>query len=57
MKEYQDTETGQIYAFEDDFDPFTEDNRNLPKTLSVIVKPKPDDSHVWYQCDWIVVVN
>lgn len=53
MKEYQDTETGQIYAFEDDFDPFTEDNRNLPKTLSVIVKPKPDDSHVWYQCAWI----
>lgn len=53
MKEYQDTETGQIYAFGDDFDPFTEDNRNLPKTLSVIVKPKPDDSHVWYQCAWI----
>lgn len=53
MKEYQDTETGQIYEFEDDFDPFTEDNRNLPKTLSVIVKSKPDDTHVWYQCDWI----
>lgn len=53
MKEYQDTETGQIYEFEDDFDPFTEDNRNLPKTLSVIVKSKPDDTHVWYQCTWV----
>lgn len=53
MKEYQDTETGQIYEFEDDFDPFTGNNQNLPKTLSVIVKSKPDDTHVWYQCDWI----
>lgn len=53
MKKYQDTETGQIYEFEDDFDPFTENNRNLPKTLSVIVKLKPDDTHVWYQCAWI----
>ncbi len=31
MKEYQDTETGPIYVFEDDFDPFTEDNRKVPQ--------------------------
>lgn len=53
MKEYQDTETGMIHAFEDDYDPFTANNRNIPKTLTAAVKPKPDDSHVWYQGSWI----
>lgn len=53
MKEYQDTETGMIHAFEDDYDHFTANNRNIPKTLTAAVKPKPDDSHVWYQSTWI----
>jgi len=53
MKEYQDTETGMIYAFEDDYDPSTANTRNIPKTLTAAVKPKPDDSHVWYQSTWI----
>lgn len=53
MKEYQDTETGMIHAFEDDYDPFTANNRNIPKTLTAAIKPKPDDSHVWYQSGWI----
>ena len=53
MKHYQDTETGQIYAFEDDIDPRTLNNRNIPTTLSEIIKPKPDDSYVWYQGGWI----
>jgi hypothetical protein len=53
MKEYQDTETGMIHAFEDDYDPFTANNRNIPKTLMAAIKPKPDDSHVWYQSAWI----
>ena len=53
MREYQDTETGMIHAFEDDFDPFSANNRNIPKTLTAAVKPKPDDSHVWYQNTWI----
>lgn len=53
MKEYQDTETGTIHAFEDDYDPFTANSRNIPKTLTAAIKPKPDDSHVWYQGGWI----
>lgn len=53
MKEYQDTETGMIYSFQDDYDLFTAGNRNLPKTLTAVVKQKPDDSHVWYQNTWI----
>lgn len=53
MKHYQDMETGQIHAFEDDYDPFTANNRNIPRTLTSVIKPKPDDSHVWYQGRWI----
>lgn len=53
MKHYQDTETGSIHAFEDGIDPRTLNNRNIPATLSEIIKPKPDDSYVWYQGDWI----
>jgi hypothetical protein len=34
MKNYQDEVTGQIYAFEDDNDPFLSDSRNIPKTLT-----------------------
>lgn len=53
MKHYQDTETGMIYAFEEDYDPFTANNRNIPTTLTETIKPKPTDSHVWHQGDWI----
>lgn len=53
MKEYQDTETGKIHAFEDDYDPFTANNRNIPTTLTAAIKSKSSDSHVWYQGDWI----
>lgn len=53
MKHFQDKETGKIHAFEDDYDPFTANNRNIPSTLTEVIKPKPDDSHVWYQGDWI----
>ncbi|MGY2259280.1 hypothetical protein [Pseudomonas sp. SDO55104_S430] len=53
MKHYQDTETGCIYGFEDDIDPFTLNNPNLPVTLSKIIKPKPDETYVWYQGDWM----
>lgn len=53
MKHYQDTETGLIHAFEDGIDPRTLNNRNIPATLSEDIKPKPDDSYVWYLDDWI----
>lgn len=53
MKHYQDTETGAIWAFEDDVDPRALNNRNIPPVLSEIIKPQPDDSHVWYQDGWI----
>lgn len=53
MKHYQDTETGGIYAFEDDIDPRTLNNRNIPTTLSEVIKLKPDESYVWYHGDWI----
>lgn len=53
MKHYQDTQTGQIYAFEDNFNPFISDNRNIPKTLTDIIKTKPTDTSVWYEGNWI----
>ncbi len=54
MKHYQDTETGLIHAFEDGIDPRTLNNRNIPTTLSEDIKPKPDDTYVWYQNDWML---
>lgn len=53
MKNYQDKVTGQIYTFEDDFDPFLSENRNIPKTLSKNIKPKQSDTSVWYEEGWI----
>jgi hypothetical protein len=53
MKYYQDTETGMIYAFEDDIDPRTLNNRNIPATLSENIKQKPDNSCIWHQGNWI----
>ena len=53
MKEYQDTETGQIYAFEKDYDLFLADNRNIPKTLTEVVQRKSTDTSVWYNGGWI----
>lgn len=53
MKNYQDMVTGQIYAFEDDYDPFLFDNRNIPKTLTRNIKTKPTETSVWYDGSWI----
>lgn len=53
MKNYQDKETGQIYAFEDDYDPFLSDNRNTPKTLTKNIKTRPTETSVWYDGGWI----
>ncbi|MFW1753662.1 hypothetical protein [Acinetobacter wanghuae] len=53
MKEYQDTETGQIYSFEDEYNPFISESHNIPKTLTKIIQQKPTDSSVWYKGQWI----
>lgn len=53
MKNYQDTETGDIHAFDDGIDPFKLNNRHIPKTLSETVIPKPSGSHVWFKGKWI----
>jgi len=53
MKTYQDTETGQLHAFDDGVDPFKLNNRNIPTTLSETVIPKPSESHVWYKGGWV----
>lgn len=53
MKHYQDTITGKIYAFDTDIDPQALNNRNIPRTLSDKVIPKPNDSSVWYEGNWI----
>lgn len=53
MKHYQDTETGQIYAFSHWIDPHTLSSRNIPSTLSEDIKTKPDESYVWHQGCWI----
>ncbi|PTR05987.1 hypothetical protein C8R32_11459 [Nitrosospira sp. Nsp5] len=53
MKTYQDTETGQLYAFDDGIDPFKLDNRNIPTTLSETVIPRPSELHVWVNRSWV----
>jgi hypothetical protein len=53
MQHFQDTETGQIHAFDDGIDPFTLGYRSIPKTLSVTIKSKPSDEHIWLNGDWV----
>jgi hypothetical protein len=53
MQHFQDTETGQIHAFDDEIDPFALGYRSIPKTLSSTIKPKPSEEHVWLDGDWI----
>ncbi len=55
MKHYQDTKTGNIYAFNDNVDIENEiqNNRNIPKTLSSNIKQKPSNSHIWHNENWI----
>ncbi|AXX94759.1 hypothetical protein [Arcobacter ellisii] len=55
MKYYQDTITGQIYAFENhvNVEKLMQTNRNIPKTLIDKVKEKPSNNHIWYNGDWI----
>lgn len=55
MKHYQDTVTGQIYAFyeHDNVEKLMKTRRNIPKTLTDNVKEKPSDNHIWHNGDWI----
>lgn len=53
MQHFQDTETGQVYAFGDGVNPFELGYRSIPKTLSVTVIPKPSENHVWLEGNWI----
>ncbi|MBT3067854.1 hypothetical protein [Rhodoferax sp. U11-2br] len=53
MQYFQDTETGQIHAFDDGIDPFTLGYRSIPKTLSASVKPQPSEEYVWMNGDWV----
>ena len=53
MQYFQDTETGQIHAFDDGINPFALGYRSIPKTLSATVKPQPSEEHVWLNGDWI----
>lgn len=53
MQHFQDTETGQIHAFDDGVDPFKLGYRSIPKTLSATVIPKPSEDHVWFKGAWI----
>jgi len=53
MNHYQDIETGKVWAFEDHFDIQKSTNRNIPKTLTELVKEKPNDEHFWHNSDWV----
>lgn len=53
MKHYQDTVTGRIFDFEDNFNPLESNNRNIPKTLSENIIEKPSEFHVWNNGNWI----
>lgn len=53
MQHFQDTETGQIHGFDDGVDPMKLGYRSIPKTLSSVVKQKPNEDHVWLDGDWV----
>ncbi len=53
MKTYQDTETGELYVFDDWIDPFKLNNRNIPTTLSETVIARPSEFHVWFNGSWV----
>lgn len=53
VQHFQDTETGQIHAFDDGVDPFKLGYRSIPKTLSATVIPRPSEDHVWFKGAWI----
>lgn len=53
MQYFQDTETGQIHAFDDGVDPMALGYRSIPKSLSSIVKQKPSEEYVWLEGDWV----
>jgi len=55
MKHYQDTVTGQVYAFSehDNVEKLMQTRRNIPKTLTDKVKEHPSDNHIWHNGDWI----
>lgn len=53
MQHFQDTETGQIHAFDDGVDPFKLGYRSIPKTLSATIVPQPSEDHVWFKGGWI----
>lgn len=53
MQYFQDTETGQIHAFEDGVDPFALGYRAIPSALSPTVMLKPSEEHVWLNGNWV----
>lgn len=55
MGHYQDTVTGEVYAFNehDNVEKLMQTRRNIPKTLTDKVKKKTSDTHIWYNGDWI----
>lgn len=57
MKHYQDTETGKIWAFEDNFNIHNHTNRNIPTTLSENVIEKPNEEHFWHDQNWVHIDN
>lgn len=52
MKTYQDTQTGEIWAFEDDVDPLK--FPSTPKTLSTKIVDRPSNYHTWNDGKWIL---
>lgn len=42
-----------IHGFEDGIDPFSLNNRNIPKTLSEKIIDKPSEYHVWCDGQWM----
>jgi len=55
MKYYQDTITGEMYAFDEscNVEEYMKTSRNTPKTLTTNIREKPSDAHVWHKGNWI----
>lgn len=52
MQHFQDTTTGQIWAFDDGVNPNA--YPSTPKTLSKNIIEKPSEAHVWQNDKWVL---
>lgn len=50
MQMFQDTQTGEVWHFDDGVNPF--DFIHTPATLTEVIVPQPSEAHFWQNGQW-----